>query len=217
MNEQSVQKRRIRYFLIGFFILIVVRVFIYNAFDKSIVDDTTRLLVSEIYKFFIWVAPVFLYLILVDKTNPFTYLKLNTSPKNGLIWTLCVVAIGVIWQILEIHFRGDQIGHISLNTVLGLVFIPLFEEIPMRGFILNKLAEIMPFAKALFISAGFFLLVHLPGWFLIAPAKPISQMLIDSIAVFVILGLVGGLLMKKSNSLYPSIVLHAVNNFISSV
>ncbi|MFC1871686.1 hypothetical protein ACFLYF_04730 [Chloroflexota bacterium] len=52
-------KRRIYLFLAGFFILIVARVLIYNAFDKNIVDNTLRLLVSEIYKFFIWVVPHF--------------------------------------------------------------------------------------------------------------------------------------------------------------
>jgi uncharacterized protein len=216
MKSRSISKS-ILSFLVGFFILIVVRVFIYNVFDIKIPDNTTRLLVSQIYKFFIWVVPVFLYLIYVDKTNPFTYLKLNTSLKAGLIWTLAVVAVGIVWQILETHFRGDNIGPLTLNSILGLVFIPLFEEIPMRGFILNKLSETMSFTKALFISAGFFLLVHLPGWFLIAPTKSISEMLIDSIAVLGIVGLIGGLLMKKSNSLYPSIALHLINNFISSV
>jgi len=75
----------------------------------------------------------------------------------------------------------------------------------------------MSFTKALFLSAGFFLLVHLPGWFLITPVKSVGQILVDSFSVFVVVGLVGGFLIKKSNSLYPSVTLHLVNNFISGV
>jgi len=217
MIEQSTNKKRVVCFLVGFFILVVIRVFIYNAFDSNIANETVKVIVGHIFRLFVWVVPVFIYLIFIDRTNPFKFLKLSTSFKKGLLWSLVIVAVGAIWQIFEILFRGDIIGHISFISILSLIIVPLFEEIVMRGFVLNKLAEFMSFTKALFISAGFFLLIHLPGWFLITPVKPIGQMLIDSIAVFIIVGLAGGILMKKSNSLYPSITLHLINNFISSV
>lgn len=215
--ENNYKKYGILYFMIWFFILIVARVFVYNAFDKHIEDYATRFLVSQIYRFFIWVVPVFLYLILVDKTKPFKYLKLTTSLKKGGIYCLILLGAGVVWQLLEIRFRGDTIGDISFISILGVVVIPLFEEILLRGFILNKLSEIMAFNKALFISAAYFLLLHLPGWLLIAPIMPAMQMLVFSFSVFAVVGLLSGILMRKSNSLYPSILLHAINNFISGI
>ncbi|MEI6100416.1 MAG: CPBP family glutamic-type intramembrane protease, partial [Eubacteriales bacterium] len=206
MKEQSPKK--LICYLIIFFLLIIIRVFIYNAFDRNIADDTARMLVSQLFKFCIWVLPVFLYLIFIDKTNPFSFLKLTTSLKAGLLWSLGIAAACVLWQYLEIVFLGDKIGPASMSSVLGLIFIPIFEELPMRGFILQKLAQFMPFPKALFLSALLFLLAHIPGWLLIPPGLPPLQMLFNSFSVFVVVGLLGGLLNKKSNSLYPSIVLH---------
>ena len=211
------KKYNIYYFMIIFFIIIVLRVLIYINYDQKISNDTLRFHISNIYRFFIWVLPVFLYLIFVDKKNPFIYLKLITSVKKGILYSLAVLAAGIVWQILEISFANDSIENFSFLSILAIIVIPVFEEILARGFVLNKLCEIMSFHKALPISAGFFWLCHIPGWFLIGDPLPINQFLLNSISVFAVVGIISGVLMKKSNSLYPSIVLHAVNNFISSI
>lgn len=134
-----------------------------------------------------------------------------------MIYCLIIALVGIVWQIAEIKLRGDTIEKITFTSMFAVIIIPLFEEILARGFILNKLSEIMSFSKALFVSAAFFLLCHLPGWLLITPIMPIKQILIYSFGVFFVVGIGCGVLMKKSNSLYPSILFHAINNFISSV
>ena len=211
------KKYNIYYFMIIFFITIVLRVLIYINYDQKISNDTLRFHISNIYRFFIWVLPVFLYLIFVDKKNPFIYLKLITSVKKGVLYSLAVLAAGIAWQLLEIAFANDSIENFSFLSILAIIVIPVFEEILAKGFVLNKLSEIMSFKKALPISAGFFWLCHIPGWFLIGDPLPLNQFLLNSISVFAVVGIISGVLMKKSNSLYPSIVLHAVNNFISSI
>lgn len=210
-------ERSIAAFMAAFFVLVAIRVFIYNAFDKNIADETVRVITSLAFKLIIWVAPVFLYLIFIDKTDPFRYLKLSTSPKRAAAWCCGVLLAGIVWQALEIMLRGDTIGAITPAGLLSLVFIPVFEEIPTRGFILGKLSESMNFWKANVINAAFFLLLHLPGWIFISPGKSAVEMLFNSVSVFFIVGLLGGYLRKKSDSLYPPILLHIINNFISGI
>ena len=207
----------IYYFMIIFFIIICLRVFIYIKFDSKIPNGALRFHISNIYRFFIWVLPVFLYLIFVDKVNPFHYLKLTTSIKKGILYSVAVLAAGALWQFIEYKFANDTITNFSFLSILALVIIPVFEEILARGFILNKLCEIMPTKKVLPLSAGFFWLCHIPGWPFIGSPIPLNQFIVYSISVFIVVGIGCGILMKKSNSLYPSIVLHAVNNFISSI
>ena len=161
--------------------------------------------------------PVFPYLIFVDKTNPFCYLRLSTSLKNGLLWSIGVLLVGSIWQFIMLKSHHDKIGSISAISIVGLIIISLFEEILMRGFILNKLSEVTSFPKALLITSLLFVFVHYPGWLLISPGHSFNQILTYSVSIFLIVAMTGGYLVKKSNSLYPSIVLHTVNNFISAL
>ncbi|MBN2879617.1 MAG: CPBP family intramembrane metalloprotease [Clostridia bacterium] len=215
--KEHIRKYGIIYFMALFLFLITARVIIYLRFDSAIEDVEARLIVSHIFRFFIWALPPFLYLVFIDKVNPFTYLKLSTSLKKGVLFSLLLVPLGALWQLAEMRFRGDTIGSISFLSAITLIVIPMFEEILARGFVLNKLSDIMPFKYALPFSALFFWMCHIPGWILISPDVIRFHLLTYSFSVFLVVGILGGMLMKKSNSLYPSIMLHMINNFISSI
>ncbi len=202
--------------MVVFYLLIIMRVFIYNAFDRNFPNPLHRMISSNIFRFLIWVLPVFLYLIFVDRTNPFRFLKLNTSLKKGFLWSMGVLLLGAIWQFTAFKLGYDKIGQISSISIIGLLIISVCEEILMRGFILNKLSEIMSFPKALLITSAFFITIHYPGWLLISHLS-LTVIIKYSVSIFFVVALPCGYFVRKSNSLYPAIVLHSVNNFVSAL
>ncbi len=214
--KRTVKIKSISIFIVVFFVIWVMRVILFNVFDKNLSTEIFKALSSHAFKFVIWVLPVFLYLTFIDKTNTFRYLKLSTSLKEGFYWSLGVLLLGAIGQLVALKLGLDKIGLISVFSIVNLTIGSLFEEILMRGFILSKLSEVTSFNKALLITSLLFYAIHLPGWILIYH-NSLNQIFIYSGSIFFIVSLGGGLLVKKSNSLYPSIVLHIVNNFISSI
>jgi membrane protease YdiL (CAAX protease family) len=58
--------------------------------------------------------------------------------------------------------------YVTWNSVLSTsILIGLFEEIPFRGFILQKLQEKFPFWISNLLSSLLFLIIHLPGWMML--------------------------------------------------
>lgn len=96
----------------------------------------------------------------------------------------------------------------------ALVIAPVFEEVLFRGFVLWSLQESgLRFWPANLLTAVLFLAIHLPGWYFAASpslAQPAAMVGI------VLVGLGAGLAKRRSDSLWGSIVFHAVNNLYSA-
>jgi membrane protease YdiL (CAAX protease family) len=108
--------------------------------------------------------------------------------------------------------------HLSLNlnsiVLLSTSISSLFEEVMFRGFILNKLREVINFWAANLIAALLFVLVHLPNWLWTKGFQP--QILVDALSI-IILAYFLGYLVKKTNSLWLAVAAHIVNNFLAIV
>ncbi len=85
--------------------------------------------------------------------------------------------------------------------LIGLL-APIYEEIIFRGVILDSCQRYTNFNMANVFQALLFALVHM-SWFL-AP-------------VFFLFGILTGILRKKSESLFPGIVFHVVNNILALI
>jgi membrane protease YdiL (CAAX protease family) len=206
---------RIGIYISVFFLVWMAWVFIYNFFVKNISADNLRLSIGSLFRFLIWVLPVFIYLKYVDKTDPFQYLKLNTNLKKGFFWSAgVVICVLILWLLSILTLNLEIKSFITISIFINwILFVAVFEEILMRGFILNKLMEITSFIKALNLTSLFFVLIHWPGWILIHTYS-FTKILNASAYIFA-LAILLGLLIKKSESLYPCIVLHALNETIA--
>jgi membrane protease YdiL (CAAX protease family) len=214
VNEEQ-KIKRIGIYISVFFLVWMVWILIYNFFVKSISAESLRLSIGSLFRFLIWVLPVFIYLKYVDNTDPFQYLKLKSNLKKGLFWsagvTICVIILWLLsFLILDLEIKNFITISIFINWIL---FVAVFEEILMRGFILNKLIEITSFIKALNLTSLLFVLIHWPGWILIYTYS-FTKILNASAYIFA-LSILLGLLIKKSESLYPCIILHALNDTIA--
>jgi len=214
-SPQKEKIKRITIYISLFFIVWLGRVFIFLVFDKALPTKDLRSISTLLFRLLVWDVPVFIYLYRIDKTDPLNYLKLTTNVKTGLLAAIAMLLVGLVWQTLLLRLGADQIKAEAsfwgiFNTV---IFPPIGEEILMRGFILNKLRELTGFWKANIVTSLLFVAIHWPGWILIN-GDEFALMLKMSLEIFV-LSILLGYLLQKTNSLWPCIILHGVNNLIS--
>jgi membrane protease YdiL (CAAX protease family) len=101
---------------------------------------------------------------------------------------------------------------VNWNSMLGTsFFIGFVEEIPYRGFMLQKFAERMNFWLATLITSLLFVSIHLPGWIALHMLKAGA---VVSIFVF---GVVMAIAFKYSKSLWAPIITHSANDCLSFV
>jgi membrane protease YdiL (CAAX protease family) len=124
---------------------------------------------------------------------------------------------GPLTHLFAGHHQVDQdvsllAGNVSVGmrlllAVLVVCVAPFVEELVFRGVLLSGLASRMPIGWAMLGSAIVFGCVHLPdfkfAWY--------------PVPALVILGLASAWLRVRTRSLWPSITLHATNNFIAAI
>lgn len=110
-------------------------------------------------------------------------------------------------QDVSVLAGNVSIGMRLLLALLVVCVAPFVEELVFRGVLLSGLAARMPIGWAMLASAVVFGCVHLPdfkfAWY--------------PVPALVILGLASAWLRVRTRSLWPSITLHATNNFIAAV
>jgi membrane protease YdiL (CAAX protease family) len=169
-------------------------------------------LVNLVTRLLLWVVPVFLYLHYIDHVNPVEYLKLNQYWKRGVVIGLVLSLLNFLGTLLRFGPPHPSMQYVTWNSVLGTsILIGFIEEVPFRGFILQKLQKKFPFWIANLLSSLLFIGIHLPGWILL-------HMLTWSnvIPVFVFGGILA-IIFYYSKTLWSSIITHSLNDFLSSV
>ncbi|HEU5374657.1 MAG TPA: type II CAAX endopeptidase family protein [Ktedonobacteraceae bacterium] len=160
----------------------------------------------------IWVMPVFLYLRYVDHVNPVAYLKLNRYWKRGIVIGLGLSLLNFGGMLLRFGPPHPNMQDVTWNSIVSTsLLVGFVEEIPFRGFMLQKLQEKVPFWIANLLSSLLFLGIHLPGWLLLH-ALTWSNV----ISIFV-LGVLSAVIFYFSKTLWSSIITHSLNDFLSAV
>ena len=99
---------------------------------------------------------------------------------------------------------------VTWHSVLGTSFLVGFiEEIPYRGFMLQKFTDHTGFWIANLITSLLFLAVHVPGW------MALHMLRAGTAASIFIFGVVMAIAFKYSDSLWAPIVTHSTNDFLS--
>ena len=159
-----------------------------------------------------WVAPVLLYLRYVDGVEPLGYLKLTTHVRRGLVVAAVLTAVNLLGSLIRFGVPHPTMARITWNSVLGTSFlIGFIEEIPYRGFMLQKFTEWVGFWPASLITSLLFLAIHLPGW------MALHTLRLDTALTILLFGFVMAVLFKYSGSLWAPIGAHSANDFLSFV
>lgn len=156
----------------------------------------------------LFIIPIFLYLKFKSKVNPLIYLRLLGNTKRGI---LIGIVISSVFIILLFYKNGNGVFvfdklDIKMLWVSGLL-VGFLEEIPFRGFILQKLNENMRFWKANTLTTVIFILFHIPTWLINSNGD-----IIKSAVNISIVSLVLGYLFKEYKSLWIPIICHSVFN-----
>jgi membrane protease YdiL (CAAX protease family) len=163
-------------------------------------------------RFLVWVLPVFGYLRYVDRVDPFEYLKLTENVRRGLIVAVALIGANVGGTYLRFGLPRLSVESVTWNSILGTSFlIGFIEEIPYRGFMLQKFAERFGFWRATLITSLLFVEVHMPGWIALHVFRPGLP-----VTIF-IFAMIMALAFKYSRSLWTPIVMHSANNFLTFV
>jgi membrane protease YdiL (CAAX protease family) len=231
MKNKDFDKKKINHeklylpaFILIFFISQGVYTFFYNYsslrnnyFEQIIIRSS------------IWSGTVFAYIIFF-RTNPFEYLKLRRNFLKGIIWGLIMVIIVIIYYYMNVYlskgtlrfsfYRGmNSIIFDTLRTVVkafglfNIIFI-FNEEIMFRGFIVQRISKLSKFWIGNILGAVLFALIHIQGWIIMGNfIIPISINTAVSIFIF---ALIQGIVLKKTNSLWACVLIHIINNAIST-
>jgi len=175
-----------------------------NAWNRYIYGYISRL---------IWVIP-FLFLIVREKHEEAIPLKqifgFHFHWKSFLL-ALSVSTIYALCGMFFIH-GGWWINPsiIFLQEFCKFLIVGFVEELVYRGFGLNMLSKYMSERKANIISSLFFVALHLPSHFIhwyCDSTFSLTTMLTQAISVF-ILGLIFGIVFRKSKSIWASAIVH---------
>lgn len=159
-----------------------------------------------------WVVPVLLYLRYVDGVEPLGYLKLTQHVRRGVVVAIALTALNLVGSIVRFGPPHPAVARVTWNSVLGTsILVGVIEEIPYRGFILQKLGERVDFWRANLMTSVLFLGIHLPGWIALHLLRA------DTAATIFIFGIVMGIVFRYSESLWAPIITHSANDFLSFV
>jgi len=211
--EIKVNKNYIWVYFIIFYVLWCIRELWLVQF-LDLMDPVPRAITSATIKIIIWVIPVILLVKVMEKSKPFSYLRLHHNFRIGLKWTGWVSLALIFYFLINLIFLKNnidfQIGFNGwLNTIL---LVGITEEIVFRGFLLRKLMDSFRFWIANTITALLFVSIHFPIWFYKGQFE--SPYILSSILTVFVLGILFGLVYKKSNSLWTVIIVHSLYNLL---
>ncbi len=184
-----------------------------NAVLGSIIENSI--------KYIVWTLPVFILLRYVYISNPFAYLKLEDNFINGVMWGTIIGFALTVYHIVRFFFMGDGTLKLDIDIytwIHRILLIGLTEEVVFRGFILQKLNEELEFVFANGIAAVLFMLIHFPGWYVGGLMSDGNVMYFYMSAAFVLaFGLLQGYVLKRTKSLWACMIIHSINNLITTV
>ena len=167
-------------------------------------------LVNIPLRLLVWVLPVFLYLRHIDHVHPIEYLRLKQHWKRGVIIGIVLTLINFLGSTLRFGIPHPTPQSFTWNSVIGTsLLIGFIEEVPYRGFILQKFEERWGFWVANLLSSLLFLGMHLPGWISLHLLK------VESVILVFIFGVVMAIIFRYGKSLWGPIISHSTNDFIA--
>ncbi|HPO16290.1 MAG TPA: CPBP family intramembrane metalloprotease [Candidatus Hydrogenedentes bacterium] len=213
--------RRFVLFLACFYAAWSLRVVLLMPVDAYIENEWIQQCWSQGLRLTIWVLPLLIYIKKTETETLVQFLRLNTFPqgKSLLAGSGIITGFLCLCVMSALFLQGGSISNIFDLTpyrwgmlLTTMSFICIVEEIFYRGFVFRKLREISSFHKANLITTILFLLIHMPGWLYMQGPH---WGLISLGAGIVIVGWVLGWLVEITNSLWPPIFLHVLNNLAS--
>jgi len=186
---------------------------VYPWATRTIGDETLLYaIISIVFRLLIWVLPVFGYLRYIDHANVWDYLQLTRRWRRGVAVGLTLSVVNFLGTLARVGWPDWSTAHVTWHSILGTsVLVGVFEEIPFRGFVLQKLQERFDFATSAVVSSILFVGAHIPGWIMLGSLTP------SNITYVFAFGVIMAIIFRYSRSLWAPIISHSLNDGLSYV
>ncbi|MFL0269930.1 CPBP family intramembrane glutamic endopeptidase [Clostridium sp. WILCCON 0202] len=156
----------------------------------------------------LFIIPIITYLKFKEKVNPIAALKLSNKPIRNILKAVLISLVYILLLTIKNEFTDRKPINLNIGIMWVSVFlVGTFEEIPFRGFLLQKLWKKINFVQANIVTTLLFVLIHIPEW-IYSGADIIKSSFTVSIVSLVL-----GYLFKEYDSLWIPIVCHSIFNF----
>lgn len=206
MKLQKHDKKTIWYLVGGFFLIWLLRVLL---LPSPVADSLTGDIIGTSIRLILFLGPAVIvsrYFYHEKFTEAFA---LHKPRKTGVYLAIAYTILLVADALVTRHFVLTK----NIWILVNIPFAPVIEELVFRGFLLTKLEKQMDGMQAVVVSAIIFTVLHFPGWILLSHMTPIV-LVMTSAQVF-IFGFILGIIKRQSHSVYPGIVVHTINNFLT--
>lgn len=151
--------------------------------------------------------PIIFYIKRIERKNVFKYLKLIGNFNKGVFLGFVLSGIFVLLLFTKKYFIGGSEFNFNIGDLWICGFLAGFmEEIPLRGFALEKLKQKFGFWKGNIIVTLIFVVLHYPMWIINGTNIINSSITISSVS------LCFGYLVNEYDSLWITIICHSVFN-----
>ncbi len=210
-------------FVAAFFLTWTIRAFALVEWDHHLQPFLLRRVYLDTVRVALWVVPVLLYLRYVERTPPLRFLKITTRPDaaaaiRGAVLSAVYLALGLL---VGVSVEGRRIippWSLDLDRwweLAATLQIACFaEEVFFRGFLLTESRALMGPWRAVLLTSLLFAAIHWPGW--IASGGLRGELGLMSASVFGV-GVLLGHLFQTTRSIWPSVVVHVLNNVVASL
>lgn len=206
MKLHKNEKKTLWYFVAGFFLIWLLRVLLLSS---PVADSLVGDVIGTSIRFVLFLGPAVMvsrYFYHEKFTEAFALHKpRKTGVYLAIAYTILLVADAFVTR--NIVFTRN------IWILFNIPFAPIIEELVFRGFLLTELEKQMDGMQAIVVSAIVFTLLHYPGWILLSHMSLIV-LVMNSAQVF-IFGFILGFIKRQSKSVYPGMVVHIVNNFVT--
>src|SRR5580765_80206 len=201
---------------LAFFYLTWTFVWVYGVYpwaNRTLGSATlTYAAVSIVFRLLIWIVPVWAYLRYIDRVDVWEYLQLKRHWRRGVVIGLILTVLNFLGTMARVGYPDWSHANITWNSIVGSsALVGVFEEIPFRGFILQKLQERCGFVTSAVLSSLLFVGAHIPGWFMLGTLTAASVVYIFAF------GVIMAIILRYSRSLWAPIVAHSLNDGLSNV
>ncbi len=158
---------------------------------------------------------------LIIKKSSLHDLGLSLRNVKPLVRNLYMIGISIVLlMVISSFFFMDNLSS-TMNLRFGLVS-PLFEEVLFRGYVWHRLKKSrVGDVSVIFITGILFGLFHLFGYYeysyetgFTTETKLMLNVVVQKILLNISFGLLLGYIRYKTKKLYPSLLIHSLNNII---
>lgn len=206
MKLHATNKKTIWYFTGGFFLLWLLRVLL---LPSPVADTLNGDIIGTAIRIVLFLGPIVLVTRYFYREKTTEAFALHSPKKVGIYIALAYTVLLVADAFVTRHITFTT----NIWILLNIPFAPIIEELVFRGFLLTKLEKQMDGMQAIVVSAIIFTVLHFPGWILLLHMSLIV-LVMNSAQVF-IFGFILGFIKRQAKSVYPGMVVHIVNNFLT--